>query len=328
MKSPHLLRAASILFSNQRIFASTKAVGGAGVKVFDRRVKRQQRDWAATQDDFDTMQYVKDEIGYRVADKIYDLTQFSPVCLDIGCGAGHIAPHVFKENVGCLIQADMSAAMVARSKVSEEVPTLKVICDEELVPFKANSIDLVVTSLSAHWINDLPAWFRRCHDILRPDGAIIGAMFSGDTLFELRCSLQLAEIERLGGVGSHISPFAQVQDIGSLMNRAGFDMITLDADELVVGYPHMFALLYDLQGMAESSAAHRRSPHLRRDVLIAAHAIYKEMYGKEDACSASFQLLSFIGWKPGPNMPKAAKRGSQTASFKDISKLSENPPPV
>lgn len=73
----------------------------------------------------------------------------------------------------------------------------------------------------------------------------------------------------------YVSELFKVQDIGSLMNRAGFDMITLDADELVVGYPHMFALMYDLQGMAESSAAHRRSPHLRRDVLIAAQAIYK-----------------------------------------------------
>jgi NADH dehydrogenase [ubiquinone] 1 alpha subcomplex assembly factor 5 len=79
-----------------------------------------------------------------------------------------------------------------------------------LVPFRANSIDLIVTSLSGHWINDLPGWFRRCHDVLRPDGAMIGAVLSGDTLFELRCSLQLAETERLGGVGSHISPFAQV----------------------------------------------------------------------------------------------------------------------
>uniref|UniRef100_A0A914UKS4 Arginine-hydroxylase NDUFAF5, mitochondrial n=1 Tax=Plectus sambesii TaxID=2011161 RepID=A0A914UKS4_9BILA len=328
MKSRLFLRAASKLVTSQRIFASTKTVGGAGVKVFDRGVKLQQREWAAAQDEFDVVQYVKEEIGYRVADKIYDLTQFSPVCLDIGCGAGHIAPHVFKENVGCLIQADMSASLVGRSNVSEEVPTLKVVCDEELVPFRANSIDLIVSSLSAHWINDLPTWFRRCYEVLRPDSVMIGAMFSGDTLFELRCSLQLAEIERLGGVGSHISPFAQVQDIGSLMNRAGFDMITLDSDELVVGYPDMFALMYDLQGMGESSAAHRRSPHLRRDVLIAADAIYKEMYGKEGSCSASFQTLSFIGWKPGPKMPKPAKRGSQTASFKDMTKLSENPPPI
>jgi NADH dehydrogenase [ubiquinone] 1 alpha subcomplex assembly factor 5 len=102
------------------------------------------------------------------------------------------------------------------------------------VPFRDESIDLVLSSLTAHWINDLPGWFRRCLQVLKPDGAMIGSLLAGDTLHELRVSLQLAEMERLGGLGSHISPFVQPQDIGSLMNRAGFGMITLDLDEITV----------------------------------------------------------------------------------------------
>lgn len=109
------------------------------------------------------------------------------------------------------------------------------MADEELVPFRNDSIDLILTSLTAHWINDLPKWFSRCLTVLKPDGCLIGAMFAGDTLFEMRVSLQLAEMERLGGIGAHVSPFVTPQDIGSMMNRAGFDMITLDFDEITVG---------------------------------------------------------------------------------------------
>ncbi|ETN83347.1 hypothetical protein NECAME_19671, partial [Necator americanus] len=170
--------------------------------------------------------------------------------------------------------------------------------------------------MSAHWINDLPQWFRRCYDILKPDCPFIGALLSEDTLFELRCSLQLAEMERTGGVGSHISPFIKPQDIGSLLNRAGFDMITLDSDEVEVGYPSMFALMYDLQLMAESHCTYSRSPALRKDVLLAAEAIYRTMYAKDGKYPATFRVISFIGWKPGPEMPKPAKRGSQNVSFK------------
>ncbi|KHJ92203.1 hypothetical protein OESDEN_07912 [Oesophagostomum dentatum] len=82
-------------------------------------------------------------------------------------------------------------------------------------------------------------------------------------------------MERLGGMGSHISPFVKPHDIGSLLNRAGFDMITLDSDEVEVGYPSMFALMYDLQLMAESHCTLTRSPTIRRDVLLAAEAIYR-----------------------------------------------------
>lgn len=83
---------------------------------------------------------------------------------------------------------------------------------------------------------------------LKPDGVFIASFFGGDTLFELRSSLQLAELERKGGLSAHISPFIQVQDIGMLLQQAGFKMLTIDTDELVIGYPSMFELMYDLKG--------------------------------------------------------------------------------
>uniref|UniRef100_A0AC34PWE5 Methyltransferase type 11 domain-containing protein n=1 Tax=Panagrolaimus sp. JU765 TaxID=591449 RepID=A0AC34PWE5_9BILA len=299
----------------------------SNVKVFDRETKRRQRNWAASQPDFNVAQYVKDEVGYRVADKVFDLVKFNEVVLDLGCGAGHISPNLIKENVGCVIQCDMSENMVKISKSASETefPTMRIVADEELVPFRKESIDLIVSSLAAHWINDLPGWFSRCLRVLRPDGAMIGAVLAGDTLYQLRVALQLAENERLGGMGVHISPFIEAQDIGSLMTRAGFDMITLDSDEIEVGYPNMFALLYDLQLMAESNSTIKRSANLRRDVLIAADAIYKQMYGAEGQYPATFQFISFIGWKPGPLMPKPAKRGSQDVSLKDLGQVIQDP---
>uniref|UniRef100_A0AC34G4G3 Methyltransferase type 11 domain-containing protein n=1 Tax=Panagrolaimus sp. ES5 TaxID=591445 RepID=A0AC34G4G3_9BILA len=298
------------------------------MKIFDRKTKLKQRNWAAAQPDFDVCQYVKDETGYRVADKVFDLTKFNDVVLDLGCGAGHIGQHLIKENVGVLIQCDMSEGMIRKSKgaTEDEIPTLRVIGDEEKVPFKSQSIDLIVTSLSAHWINDLPGWFQRCFNILRPDGAMIGALLAGDTLYQLRVALQLAENERLGGMGTHISPFIDAQDIGGLMNKAGFEMITLDSDELEIGYPNMFALLYDLQLMAESNSTIKRTASLRKDILIAADSIYRIMYGSENRYPATFQIYSFIGWRPGQKGPKkAAKRGSQNVSLKDLSEVIENP---
>ncbi|MFH4983469.1 hypothetical protein AB6A40_010178 [Gnathostoma spinigerum] len=53
------------------------------------------------------------------------------------------------------------------------------------------------------------------------------------------------------------------------------------------------------------------------------------MFGKEDGTfPATFQVISFIGWKPGPLMPKPAKRGSQNVSFKDIGKIIEGKQPL
>lgn len=107
---------------------------------------------------------------------------------------------------------------------------------------------MVISNLSFHWINDLPGCFRAIMNSLKPDGVFLATVFGGDTLFELRSSLQLAELERKGGISAHISPFTQVQDVGMLLNQAGFKMLTIDTDDFVIGYPSMFELMYDLKG--------------------------------------------------------------------------------
>ena len=85
------------------------------LQVFDRNLKRRQRNWAACEKDFDDAQTLRAECGYRIADRVFDLTKFNEICVDLGCGAGFIAPHLIAENVGTLIQCDMSEAMVSRS---------------------------------------------------------------------------------------------------------------------------------------------------------------------------------------------------------------------
>ncbi|KAG8584025.1 hypothetical protein GDO81_008640 [Engystomops pustulosus] len=242
--------------------------------VFDRGMKRRQKNWAASQANAQQYEYLREEIGDRVADRVFDVARTFPFALDIGSGRGYISRHLTKETVERFVQADVCEEALKRSSASE-IPTINVIADEEFLPFKDNTFDLVVSSLSLHWVNDLPRAFQEIYRVLKNDGVFIGAMFGGETLYELRCSLQLAEIEREGGFSPHVSPFTAVNDIGNLMGRAGFNMLTVDTDEIQVHYPGMFELMKDLQGMGESNCAWNRRCLLHRDSMLAAAAIYQ-----------------------------------------------------
>lgn len=101
-------------------------------------------------------------------------------------------------------------------------------------------------------------------------------------------------------------------------------MLTIDTDEIVIGYPTMFELMIDLKGMAENNAAFNRPVHLNRDTMLAASAIYKSMYGNEKGIPATYQIIYFVGWKPGPNQPTPLPRGSGEVSLKDLGKMIEN----
>lgn len=291
------------------------------MNVFDRKAKRRQKNRAALAENVGVYDYLKDEVAERMVDRVGDISRFFPLALDLGCGRGHISKFLTKEQVGTLVMSDMAENMLAQCQPCE-VQMLRLMVDEEFLPFAQNSFDLVVSSLSLHWVNDLPGTFRQIIHCLKEDGVFIGAMFGGETLYQLRSALQLAEIEREGGFAPHISPFAEVRDLGNLLTRSGFSLTTVDFDEITIGYPGMVELMQDLKGMGENNAAWRRKTLLHRDTILAASSIYQEMYGLEDGgIPATFFVHYMIGWKPHESQQKAAKRGSSTASFGDLSSL-------
>lgn len=195
-----------------------------------------------------------------------------------------------------------------------------VLEDEETLPFEPESFDLVLSSLSMHWINDLPGILSQINNVLKPDSPFIGAMLGGDSLFELRTSLQLADQERRGGISPHVSPLADVRDVGGLLQKAGFKMLTVDVDDIIVDYPDTFALMQDLQAMGESNAIlGREMGPIGRDVLLANDAIYRELHGNEDgSIPATFRIIYMIGWREGENQPQPLARGSGEANLKDL----------
>jgi len=258
--------------------------------------------------------------------------------LDLGANSCNIARALVKENpdpttetspplsdkIDELVAADSSESLLYRDADEPYTSNMKltrhVLSDEESIPFKPQSFDMVLSSLSMHWINDLPGVLAQINNVLKPDCPFIGAMLGGDTLFELRTSLQLAEQERRGGISPHVSPLADVRDVGGLLQRAGFKMLTVDVEDIIVDYPDTFALMQDLQAMGESSAVlGREMGAIRRDVLLANEAIYRELHGNEDGTiPATFRIIHMIGWRESPDQAKPLPRGSADINLKDI----------
>lgn len=296
------------------------------MNVFDRTAKKRQRNVTALAGDYHVFNYLKDEVGLRLSDRVFDVNRKFKCGLDLGCGYGHVSKHLSQDAVEELFMCDNSELVLEKAEGPEDraVKYRKMVADEESLPFEPNSFDLIVSSLALHWVNQLPSTFSQIIKCLRPDGVFIGAVFGGDTLYELRGSLQLGEIEREGGFAAHVSPFTAIRDVGGLLNQAGFTMLTIDTDEIRVGYPSMFELMADLKGMGENNASWIRKLHLHRDTMFAASAIYKEMYGNQDGTiPATFQIIYMIGWKPDPSQPKPLERGTGNVSMKDIYRLDD-----
>ncbi|KAI1610215.1 biotin synthesis protein BioC [Exophiala viscosa] len=320
--------------------------GAPTFKVFNDNVKYLQKERAAAHPEFSRkVDYLKDEVAQRLVDRLLDIDRQFPKVLDLGANSCNIARALSKppliapelaegqastkiplsERVQHLVCAETSPTTLHRddSLPAPEVPiTQDVLTSLEALPYEANSFDAVLSSLSLHWINDLPSVLSSVNNILKPDAPFLAAMFGGDSLFELRSSLQLADLERRGGVSPHISPLADVRDVGNLLNRAGFTLLTVDVDDIVVEYPDTFALMTDVQAMGEGNAILKSmGGPMTRDVLLANEAIYRELHcqdDEKDRIPATFRVIYMIGWKPGANQPKPLERGSGEVNIKDI----------
>lgn len=201
-----------------------------------------------------------------------------------------------------------------------DIELVRVLANEERLPLNSNSFDLIMSGHYLHNINDLEGVFKQINDALKPDGCFVGAMFGGNTLHELKSCFVWAEHEREGGVSPHVSPMVGIRDVGDLMTGSGFNLPTIDSDEIVVYYPDAFTLMKHLQLMGEGNVISNRRPNISKETLLAAAALYDELfYDKEKGgIPATFELIYMIGWKQHDNQPKPKLRGSAEFSLKQF----------
>jgi SAM-dependent methyltransferase len=187
----------------------------------------------------------------------------------------------------------------------------------ETLPFAPESLDLVVSALAFQFVNDLPGVLTQIRRALRPDGLLLAAMIGGDTLTELRQSFAAAEAEREGGVSPHVAPFADLRDIGALLQRAGLALPVTDVDRIVVRYDSAFALMQDLRRMgATNNLVERRRTPTRRATMLRMAQIYGERFADADGrIRATFDVIWLSGWAPHESQQKPLRPGSAKAGL-------------
>lgn len=291
--------------------------------LFDRRLHRRRRTRAAR--DFNAFDFLKTRAAEDLSDSLEATTRSFDLALDLGAHGGQtrdaiMARPQLASRIVQWLSADLSPGFARKL-----APGAAAV-DEEALPFAPNSFDLVVSTLSLHWVNDLPGALIQIRAAMKPDGFFIAQLFGGRTLSELRASLLAAESEVRGGAAMRVSPFADVQDMAGLMQRAGFALPVADTQTVTVRYSNPFRLFEDLRGMGETAAfADKSAPPLTREILMRAMAYYQEQFSEPDGrLRASFEILTISGWSPSPDQPKPLRPGSAKARLSDALGVKEH----
>jgi len=272
-------------------------------EIFDRRAVRLHRDRARPHQ----VASILSEVADRLLDRLDDTTRRFTRALDVG-GRGVVAPLLRARGIPA-VSCDLSPRMAALN------PAPAVAADEEWLPFAPASFDLVVANLSLHWINDLPGALIQLRQSLEPDGLLLASMPALGTLGELRTALTEAEAELTGGAAPRVSPFADLRDCGSLLQRAGFALPVVDGDEISLRYADPSALLRDLRSSGEGNAIALRSRRMPPTILFP--AALARLPTVEGRVTATLRLAMMTGWAPAASQPRPLARGSGRVSLAD-----------
>jgi SAM-dependent methyltransferase len=255
------------------------------MRIFDRELLRARRARAMT---LGPSTFLIDHVTGEFSDRLATVLRHFEVAVDLGTPTD-----------------GLRRALAASAKVGTIITVgrweggpLAVAADEEVLPFRDSSLDFVGSLLALQFANDLPGTLVQIRRALKPDGLLLAAIVGGNTLTELRQAFAAAEAEIEHGVSPRVIPFADVRDMGALLQRAGFTLPVTDVDRLTVRYASPISLLHDLRRMgATNPMLERRRRPLARTTLIRMMQIYGERFADGDGrVRATFEIVWLSGW--------------------------------
>src|SRR5215468_6592191 len=304
--------------------------------VFDRRRQRTHRMRAAA---LGPSTFLLERVAEDLSDRLAAVLRRFECALDLGTPTDSVRRVLAASGkVGTIIAADALAGdpAVSRHWARETVATaereqertseqtldvqLLVAADEEALPFRDASLDLVVSALALQFVNDLPGTLIQIRRALKPDGLLLAALAGGDTLTELRQAFAAAEAEIEDGISPRVVPFSDVRDMGALLQRAGFALPVTDVDRVTARYASPISLMHDLRRMGATNALLERSRRpLKRATLKRMTEIYAERFADRNGrIRATFEIVWLSGWAPHESQQKPLAPGSARQRLADV----------
>jgi len=278
--------------------------------IFDRRLLRQRQHRARM---LGAEPFLLDRVAEDFAERLSTVLRHFERVVDLGTSGDALRWTLAASGKTGMIIAAASAATLG----GDSFP--RVAVDEEALPFADRSLDLVTSALALQFVNDLPGTLIQICRALRPDGLLLAALVGGDSLTELRDAFAAAESEVEGGISPRVAPFADMRDLGGLLQRAGFALPVVDSDRLTVRYRSVFDLMHDLRRMGATNVlTERRRMPLRRATLAKMSEIYADRFAEPDGrLRASFEIVWLSAWAPHPGQQKPLRPGAAQQRLAD-----------
>lgn len=298
-------------------------------QTFDQQRIRRAFDRAA--ESYQQYAVLQTEVCNRLLEKL-EVVKLSPqLILDAGAGTGAAIPTLFaRYKKAQVVTLDLSEKMLEKAnKHGTILRSPQAVCgDLERLPFADDSFDLVFSSLSMQWCNDLNAALLEAKRVLKPGGLYVFTTFGPDTLKELRHSWSKVDDE------DHVNRFIDMHDIGDALLQDGFAEPVMEAEVLTVTYDSVDQLMRDLKAIGANVTANSTAAAEAGDAYGAnrsekvsgrkglggksiLHTVRQgyEKFRSNNVLPATYEIIYGHAWKPVAVESKNLPNDSQLVKF-------------
>ena len=275
-------------------------------KLIDKAWMRESFNHAAAS--YDEAAVLQREVVDRLLERMDYFTIAPQTILDLGSGTGYGSAQLRKKYpTANIVELDIAEHMLsyARNKqgfIERFKGKRRPVCaDAEALPFAENSFDLIFSSMSLQWCEDLDRVFEECNRVLKPGACLMFASLGPDTLKELRKSWQAVDGK------DHVNTFIDMHDIGDALVRKRFANPVMDVETITLTYNSVFDLMKDLKAIGSRNALYNREHGLTGKEKLKAMAQQYETFRRDDCLPASYEIVYGHGWAPDLHLPAANK---------------------
>ncbi len=186
------------------------------------------------------------------------------------------------------------------------------IVDPERPDLPKESLDLFISLFDLAFVNDLPGALAAIRRTLRPDGLFLAVLPGGDTFHELRAAWAMADSELDGEPSLRVAPFCKLEQLGNLLQIAGFAMSVTDSERLVIRHADALSLMQEIRAMGWSNPlrGRPRKPVTRQRLALAAARLETAFSDPDGRIRTTMELCHLSGWAPRASQQKPATPGS------------------
>lgn len=221
--------------------------------------------------------------------------------LDVGAGTGQLARRLAGRHPGAsLACVDLAPGMVeaARLTLGAGPRSHFAVADAEHLPFGGSSFDLVVSTSTFQWLARLDAAFAEARRVLAPGGLFAFALFGDGTFRELKSAYRSALDLSGRPDGDRTQRFFTPDEVRAALERTGFQVRCLFAEEEVERHPDVPTFLRSLRRIGAGNASPLPSRGLaERRVMVEMMRIYEERFGGGGGVPATYTVVYGVGEK-------------------------------